>query len=188
METATDIKKTCLAIKTPIKSEYENILSNDALCFVEKLERKFRDQRQELLNSRIKTQEEIDNGILPDFLPETEHVRSADWKVYPTPNDLLDRRVEITGPVERKMIINALNSGVKVFMADLEDSNSPTWDNIVAGQINLKDAVHKTITFTNPHNDKFYKLNDTVSTLMVRPRGWHLHEKNVELDNLPISA
>ena len=132
METVTNIKKSSLIIKPTIRPEYENILSNDALCFVEKLERKFRSQRQELLNNRVKVQEEIDNGILPDFLSETEHIRSADWKVYPTPNDSLDRRVEITGPVERKMIINALNSGVKVFMADFEYSNSPTWNNVIA--------------------------------------------------------
>ena len=188
METITDIKKTSLVIKPAIKSEYKNILSDDALYFVEKLEKEFRGRRQELLENRIKVQEKIDNNILPNFLPETEHVRSANWKASPTPNDLLDRRVEITGPVERKMIINALNSEVKVFMADFEDSNSPTWDNIILGQINLRDAVNKTITFTNPYNDKFYKLNNSIATLMVRPRGWHLYEKNIELDGLPISA
>ena len=188
METTTDIKQTSLMVKPDIKPEYQNILSNDAMCFIEKLERKFRARRENLLNNRQVVQKNIDNGWLPDFLSETEDIRSADWKVYPAPSDLQDRRVEITGPVERKMIINALNSGVKVFMADFEDSNSPTWDNIILGQINLKDAVDKSITFTNPHNDKFYQLNDTIATLMVRPRGWHLYEKNVELDGLPISA
>ena len=188
METITTTKQLSLIIKSTVAPEYEDILSDDALLFVEKLERKFRLRRQTLLENRIQSQEKIDSGILPNFLAETKHVRSGDWKVYPTPNDLLDRRVEITGPVERKMIINALNSGVKVFMADFEDSNSPTWDNIVSGQINLKDAVNRTITFTNPHNNKFYQLNDAIATLMVRPRGWHLYEKNIELDGIPISA
>ena len=188
METATDIEQSALVIKVPIQSGYESILSNDALCFIEKIERKFRDRREVLLNNRIVVQEKIDQGVFPDFLSDTEHIRSSNWKVNPIPNDLLDRRVEITGPVSRKMIINALNSGVKVFMADFEDSNSPTWNNIIEGQINLRDAVNKTITFTNPHNDKFYQLNDSVATLMVRPRGWHLYEKNVELDGIPVSA
>ena len=187
MNTSTAIK-TSLVIKPVIKDEYEHILSNGALCFIEKLEREFRTRRKVLLDNRIDMQEKIDCGFLPNFLPETEDIRSGNWKVNPVPNDLLDRRVEITGPVERKMIINALNSGVKVFMADFEDSNSPTWDNIISGQINLRDAVNGTITFTNPYNNKFYQLNDTTATLMVRPRGWHLHEKNVELDGAPVSA
>jgi len=188
METTTSTQKTSLIIKGPLKPEYESILTDDALCFVEKIEREFRDIRQILLENRMQVQRKIDAGQLPDFLPETNQIRDNDWKVYPNPSDLLDRRVEITGPVERKMIINALNSGVKVFMADFEDSNSPTWDNVVSGQINLRDAVNKTITFINPHNDKFYQLNDNTATLMVRPRGWHLYEKNVELDGMPISA
>ena len=188
MDTATEIQKSSLAIKSPIKSEHQDILSDDALCFIEKLERQFRETRRELLDNRINFQNQIDSGILPNFLPETEHIRAGNWKVNPLPDDLLDRRVEITGPVDRKMIINALNSNVKVFMADFEDSNSPTWDNILDGQINLRDAVDKTITFTNPHNNKFYELNDSIATLMVRPRGWHLYEKNIELDGMPISA
>ena len=188
MEALTDIQTSALIIKSPINPAYQEILSNEALCFVEKLERHFRDTRQILLDNRIEMQKKIDSGILPDFLPETEHIRSGNWQINRIPNDLLDRRVEITGPVSRKMIINALNSGVKVFMADFEDSNSPTWDNIIDGQINLRDAVNKTITFTNPHNDKFYQLNDSIATLMVRPRGWHLYEKNIELDGMPLSA
>ena len=115
---------------------------------------------------------------MPYFLPETESIRQGNWETASIPDDLLDRRVEITGPVDRKMIINALNSGVKVFMADFEDSNSPIWDNIINGQINLRDAVKRTISFTNP-NGKHYQLNDETATLMVRPRGWHLNEKNV---------
>ena len=188
METTTNIKQSSLVIKGSLKPGYESILSEGALYFVEKLERQFRDTRQRLLKNRIDYQEKIDTGILPDFLTDTEHIRSGDWKVGMLPQDLLDRRVEITGPVDRKMIINALNSDVKVFMADFEDSNSPTWDNIIEGQINLRDVVNKTITFTNPHNHKFYELNDSIATLMVRPRGWHLYEKNIELDGTPISA
>jgi len=188
MESATDIQKSSLVIKGSIHSDYESILSNGALCFIEKLERKFRSRRENILLNRLDAQQKIDQGVYPDFLVETENVRSADWQIGTIPDDLLDRRVEITGPVSRKMIINALNSGVKVFMADFEDSNSPTWNNIMDGQINLRDAVNKSITFTNAHNNKFYKLNDSIATLMVRPRGWHLYEKNIELDNVPISA
>ena len=188
MESATDIQKSSLVIKGSIHSDYESILSNGALCFIEKLERKFRSRRENILLNRLDAQQKIDQGVYPDFLVETENIRSADWQIGTIPDDLLDRRVEITGPVSRKMIINALNSGVKVFMADFEDSNSPTWNNIMDGQINLRDAVNKSITFTNAHNNKFYKLNDSIATLMVRPRGWHLYEKNIELDNVPISA
>ena len=166
----------------------QKILTQEALEFFVKLERKFRDQRQLLLKKRVETESKIDNGTFPDFLPETETVRNSDWKVNPVLEDLQDRRVEITGPVDRKMIINALNSGVKVFMADIEDSNSPTWENIIQGQINLRDAVNKTITFHNPIKDKTYQLNEDVATLMVRPRGWHLEEKHVLVDGIPASA
>ena len=164
----------------PLNNLEKEILSDKAIKFATLLHETFNPTRLELLESRKIRQSEIDSGNMPDFLTETEPIRQGDWKINPIPNDLRDRRVEITGPVDRKMIINALNSGVKVFMADFEDSNSPTWENVIAGQLNLKDAVNKTITFTNPYNDKFYKLNDTVATLMVRPRGWHLYEKNVE--------
>ena len=156
----------------------DEILSIEALEFVCKLENKFGNQRKLLLQERIKKQELIDSGELPDFLIETENIRTDDWKVRNVPQDLQDRRVEITGPVDRKMIINALNSGVKVFMADFEDSNSPTWSNIINGQLNLLDANNKSITYTNPINEKFYTLNNNPATLMVRPRGWHLSEKN----------
>ena len=188
MKTVKKRKKTSLIITAPIYPEYESILTNDALLFIEKLELKFRTTRQTLLNNREKVQSKIDSGDIPDFLVDTKQIRFKDWKINPIPDDLLDRRVEITGPVDRKMIINALNSGVKVFMADFEDSNSPTWNNIISGQINLRDAINKTITFTNPHNNKFYHLNDNIATLMVRPRGWHLYEKNVTLNGIPVSA
>ena len=165
----------------------EEILTPEALEFASLLHRKYNPKRLELLNHRKFRQTEIDSGTMPHFLPETESIRQGDWKTAPIPDDLLDRRVEITGPVDRKMIINALNSGVKVFMADFEDSNSPTWDNIINGQINLRDAVKGTISFTNP-NGKHYQLNDATATLMVRPRGWHLNEKNVMVDSELISA
>ncbi len=166
----------------------ENILTKDALDFVLHLQNKFGDIREELLSKRIDRQKNIDNGIFPNFLEETYDIRNSEWKVRSAPLDLLDRRVEITGPVDRKMIINALNSGVKVFMADFEDSNSPTWENVINGQINLKDANYKTISFIHPSKDKTYKLNDTTATLMVRPRGWHLEEKNVLFNGKPVSA
>ena len=166
----------------------DKILTKDAMNFVMSLQEKFGSTRDQLLLNRNKRQEDIDNGIFPDFLNETRQVRSSDWKVGPMPSDLLDRRVEITGPVDRKMIINALNSGVKVFMADFEDSNSPTWENVINGQINLMHANNKTISFTHPVKDKVYKLNETIATLMVRPRGWHLDEKNVLYNGKPISA
>jgi len=166
----------------------DEILTDEALSFIYKLENKFRNQRKLLLENRIKKQESIDQGNLPDFLSETKTIREQDWKVREVPKDLQDRRVEITGPVDRKMIINALNSGVKVFMADFEDSNSPTWSNIINGQINLFDANNKSITFTNPKTQKFYTLNENHATLMVRPRGWHLNEKNILLNDEEISA
>ena len=174
-----------LGKKTP---SFDEILTNDALLFVEAIENKFGERRRELLKKREKRQIEIDSGVLPDFLPETKNIRSSEWKVAPAPDDLVDRRVEITGPVDRKMIINALNSSAKVFMADFEDSNSPTWENNINGQINLRDAANRTINFTNIHNKKFYKLNNDIATLMVRPRGWHLNEKNILFNNNSISA
>ncbi|MEH7386786.1 malate synthase A [Bacillus sp. JJ1521] len=166
---------------------YEEILTPQALNFIEKLELKFGERRKKLLEMRQQKQQEIDMGIMPTFLPETEHIRNGDWTVAPIPKDLQDRRVEITGPVDRKMIINALNSGAKVFMADFEDANAPTWKNVIEGQINLRDAVRKTITFETS-NGKKYQLIDEIATLVVRPRGWHLEEKHIELDGKRISA
>ena len=170
-----------------INEDQEGILTPEALEFVSHFHKKFNPTRLALLENRKIRQAEIDSGIMPSFLPETESIRKDDWKTAPIPEDLLDRRVEITGPVDRKMIINALNSGVRVFMADFEDSNSPTWENILNGQINLKDAVKGTISFTNPHG-KHYQLNEETATLMVRPRGWHLNEKNVTVNGEVISA
>jgi len=187
METL-EILESNLDIDGIMIPEYSNILTPEALAFVEKLEIVFGGRRHEILANRVLRQKAIDAGVFPDFLPETLHIRKDNWTVAPVPDDLQDRRVEITGPVERKMIINALNSGVKVFMADFEDSNSPTWNNIINGQINLRDAVDKSISFENPVNGKNYSLNEETATLMVRPRGWHLVEKNILLNGRAVSA
>lgn len=162
-------------------------MTPQALAFVADLHRHFNPVRERLLQARIERQQQLDSGVLPDFLPETEAIRAGVWKVANTPPDLMDRRVEITGPVERKMMINALNSGARVFMADLEDSLSPTWANVIGGQVNLMDAVRRTLEFTNAEN-KHYRLNEQIATLMVRPRGWHLVEKHVLIDGEPVSA
>ncbi|MCZ6795953.1 MAG: malate synthase A [Planctomycetota bacterium] len=166
---------------------FGEILSPAALDFVASLERRFREQRNSLLETRATKQATFDDGDLPCFLEETQDVRSGDWTIDPIPSDLEDRRVEITGPVDRKMIINALNSGANVFMADLEDSTSPTWENVVRGQINLRDAVEGVITYTSPEGRE-YRLELETATLMVRPRGWHLVEKHILVDGQPISA
>jgi malate synthase len=176
-----------LTVNAAISQQYSEILTPEALEFVADLARRFDARRLELLERRHARQKELDAGKLPDFLPETESVRTGDWTVAPIPGDLRDRRVEITGPVDRKMIINALNSGASVFMADLEDANSPGWANNVEGQINLRDAVNGTISFASPEG-KRYSLNQKVATLLVRPRGWHLVEKHVLLDGKPISG
>jgi malate synthase len=178
---------TGIEVVGKMKPAYSTILTEEALQFVEQLERKFGGRRKELLQNRKKRQERINNGELPHFLPETEEIRNSNWTIAPLPADLLDRRVEITGPTERKMVINALNSGAKVFMADCEDATSPTWENIVEGQINLMDAVRGTIFYENP-NGKKYELNEKTAVLMVRPRGLHLEEKHVLLDGNAISG
>ena len=163
------------------------ILTDDALSFVAALHRKFNPTREQLLARRAARQLEFDAGKMPDFLPETKKVRESDWKVAATPPDLEKRWVEITGPVERKMMINAFNSGANTFMADFEDSLSPTWENVVEGQQNLIDAVRRTIEFKSPEG-KAYRLNPQIAVVLVRPRGWHLFEKHVLVDGKPISA
>lgn len=170
-----------------METEFQHVLTPEALQFIEKLERTFGGRRRELVQQRVERQREIDNGKLPNFLSETEHIRKGTWTVAPIPDDLQDRRVEITGPVDRKMVINALNSGAKVFMADFEDATSPSWENIMRGQINLRDAVRRTISYTN-ESGKVYQLNGKIATLKVRPRGWHLDEKHIELDGRRVSA
>jgi len=174
-------------ISAPVSAEFAEILTPEAVSFVAQLQRKFNARRLELLARRQERQAEIDAGKMPDFLPETAEIRESDWKVAPVPADLQDRRVEITGPVDRKMVINALNSGAKMYMADLEDSHSPTWDATIEGQVNLRDAVNGTIEFTNPQG-KHYQLNKEIATLLVRPRGWHLNEKHVTIDGEPCSG
>jgi malate synthase len=165
----------------------ERVLTDDALGFVADLHREFDPVRRALLERRRGRQAELADGELPDFLPAMRPVREdPDWRVAIAPRDLWDRRVEITGPVDRKMVINALNSGARVFMADFEDANSPTWENCVEGQANLIDAVERTISLETPK--KAYRLNDEVATLLVRPRGWHLHEKHMLIDGEPASA
>ena len=173
--------------KLEIAGAPSEILSNDALDFLVHLSSEFEPRRQDLLARRVKRQAEIDAGKFPDFLPETKSIRDAHWTVAPIPADLQDRRVEITGPVDRKMVINALNSGANVFMADFEDANSPSWSNNIDGQLNVRDAVHRAIEFKSPEG-KHYKLNPKIATLLVRPRGWHLDEKHVTIDGKPISG
>jgi malate synthase len=163
------------------------VLTAEARAFLLKLAARFEPRRQELLARRRTVQQGIDHGKSPHFLPETAEIRQREWKVAPIPKDLLDRRVEITGPVDRKMIINALNSGASVFMADFEDSNSPTWSNNIEGQHNLRDAIRGTIRYVSPEG-KQYQLGPNLATLFVRPRGWHLDEKHFLVEGKPISA
>jgi malate synthase len=170
-----------------VTDEFSGILTPAALTFVRDLAREFETRRKQLLERRKTVQAEIDGGGLPDFLPETQEIRKSDWKIAAVPRDLQDRRVEITGPVDRKMIINALNSGAQTYMADFEDSHSPTWAATIQGQINLRDAVAGSIDFVS-RKGKHYQLADQTATLIVRPRGWHLVEKHVQLDGEPISA
>ena len=173
-------------IRGAITPDYAAILTPDAVDFLAGLAREFTARRDDLLQQREKRQAAIDAGQLPDFLPETAPIRDdLSWRVAAVPPDMQDRRVEITGPTERKMVINALNCGAKVFMADFEDANAPSWDNMLAGQINLRDAINRSITFTNP-DGRFYQLNEDTATLLVRPRGWHLDERNFIVDGAAI--
>jgi malate synthase len=175
-------------LTAPLSDRYNTILTPEAVAFIVKLHRAFNGSRKHLLSLRTARQHRLDAGEKPDFLPETAEIRNSKWTVSPLPDDLLDRRVEITGPVDRKMIINALNSGAKVFMADFEDSTTPTWDNLVDGQINLKDAVRRTITFEDKKTGKSYKLIDNPAVLFVRARGWHLEEAHILVDGEPMSG
>jgi malate synthase len=165
----------------------ERVLTEDALAFVARLHREFNPTREALLRARVDRQRDLDTGASPGFLGNTVSIRESEWRVATPPRDLEDRRVEITGPVERKMMINALNSGASCFMADFEDATAPTWENVIAGQGNLMDAVRRTLEFASPEG-KRYRLNDTIATLLVRPRGWHLLERNVTIDDRPMSA
>jgi len=175
-----------VGLRAPVEGRDEELLSADALAFVAELHRRFDGSRRELLASRAERQVRIDAGELPDFLPETREVRESDWRVAPVPADLQDRRVEITGPVDRKMVINALNSGACCFMADFEDANSPTWRNNLDGQANLIDAIERTIELDT--GEKRYRLGDDPAVLLVRPRGWHLPERHVLVDGEEVSG
>src|SRR5687768_343243 len=175
-----------VSISGPISKDFAEILSPEALGFVAKLHRKFESRRQELLAARATRQKEFDAGAKPDFLAETKKIRETDWVVAPQPKDMLDRRVEITGPTDRKMVINALNCGASTFMADFEDANCPTWHNMLDGQLNLRDAVRRTISFQQ--SGKHYRLNEKTAVLIPRPRGWHLDEKHVSVDGKPVSG
>jgi len=170
----------------PIAPAFAQILTRDAVEFVAFLCRGFEPHRQELLAARAARQKALDAGKMPDFLPQTTSKRGTEWKIAPQPADLLDRRVEITGPTDRKMVINALNCGASVFMADFEDADTPTWHNMIDGQINLRDAARRSVSLEQEGNK--YKLNDETAVLMARPRGWHLNEKHVLIDGKPISA
>jgi len=185
MDTLTAPK---IEILGPAEGRAQEILTLEALAFLADLHRRFDAGRRELLAARAARQERFDAGERPVFLAETRTVREGDWKVAPIPADILDRRVEITGPVDRKMIINALNSGAKVFMADFEDATSPTWRNIIDGQVNLKDRWAGAIDFTDPVSGKAYALRDNPAVLMVRPRGWHLPERHIQVDGAPMSG
>jgi malate synthase len=175
-----------VALKGDVTREYAQILTPEALDFVAKLHRKFEARRQELLAARVARQKDFDAGKLPDFLPETKAIREGDWTVGKQPKDMLDRRVEITGPTDRKMVINALNCGASTFMADFEDANCPTWQNMIEGQINLRDAARRTITFEQ--GGKRYQLNEKTAVLIPRPRGWHLDEKHLQIDGKPVAG
>ncbi len=177
-----------VVVKGAMTPAFERILSPEALGFIAMLERKFGQRRRDLLAARTVRQARIDAGEMPDFLAATAAIRAGDWTVAPLPTDLLDRRIEITGPTDRKMVINALNSGASVFMADFEDANTPTWTNMIEGQINMADAITGTIEFTDPNTGKEYKLNDNIAVLLQRPRGWHLPEAHVLVDGLAMSG
>ncbi len=176
-----------LVIVGPMSPRYAEILTPDACAFVAELAVKFGPRREQLLARRVERQAEIDAGKMPDFLTETAHIRAGNWQVPPPPPDLVDRRTEITGPVDRKMAINALNSGAQCWMADFEDANSPTWENVIEGQINMRDAARRTLTFESPEGKK-YALKDKIATIVARPRGWHMEEKHALLGGKRISA
>ena len=177
-----------VTFSAPAHPQQDVVLTPAALQFIVELHRRFNPKRLELLAARQVRHKQLDAGEKPDFLPATRAIREAEWTVAPIPKDLQDRRVEITGPVDRKMIINALNSGASVFMADFEDSNTPTWANQIEGQANLVDAVRRTITYTDPATGKNYKLNERTAVLLMRPRGWHLEERHVLVDGQSMSG
>jgi malate synthase len=177
-----------VGLRGAIRPGWETVLTAEAIGFAAGLERQFGAARRGLLARRAEIQSRLDDGWKPDFLSETQAIRDADWRVAAIPRDLEDRRVEITGPTDRKMVINALNCGASVYMADFEDANAPSWENMVEGQLNLYDAARRRIAFDDPETGRHYSLNDRTAVLFVRPRGWHLPEKHVLVDGEPISA
>jgi len=183
----TEVAVQGVEVRGAVEGRAREVLSDEAIDFVALLQREFEHRRRELLARRAQRQQRLDAGGTLDFLEETREVREGDWRVAPVPSDLRDRRVEITGPTDRKMVINALNSGARGFMADFEDSNSPTWDNVVGGQANLTDAIERTIEYTSPEGRE-YRLGDRLATLLVRPRGWHLVEKHLLVDGDPVAG
>ncbi|MBG6130403.1 malate synthase [Aquimarina sp. EL_43] len=187
METQTNLNQK-ISFTKEVKNYHPEILTDGALIFLEALQNRFNERRLVLLKNRQSQQQLFDLGTHPSFPENTKEIRNSEWAVAPIPMDLQDRRVEITGPVDRKMVINALNSGAKTFMADFEDSNAPLWENCLQGQKNLKDAVNKTISFYNPKKDKTYRLNEKTATLIVRPRGLHLNEKHLLSKGEEVSA
>ena len=178
----TSISRAGLSINAPLNADYDTILTEQACALLVALTREFRPRLKALLAARQTIQQQYDAGALPDFLPQTANIRQSDWRVAPIPADLQDRRVEITGPVDRKMIINALNADVKVFMADFEDSQAPSWAGVIEGQINLRDANLGTISYTDPQSGKHYALKDNPALLIARVRGLHLWEKHLLVD------
>src|SRR5829696_3011725 len=168
-----------IEIHAPVVDGFAEIMTPEAVAFVATLHREFAGRVDEILRHRAERQERIDAGEMPDFLPETRDVREGDWQIAPIPDDLQDRRVEITGPPDRKMTINALNSGASCWMADFEDANCPTWHNMLESQLNMKEAIEGTISFDDPKTGKHYELNEDVAVILARPRGWHLFEKHM---------
>src|SRR5262249_15277677 len=171
-----------------LKPGYDRVLTPEALAFVVDLQRTFGAERKRLLERRAELQKQLNQGWKPDFLAETQSIRDADWTVAALPRDLLDRRVEITGPTDRKMVINALNSGANVFMADFEDANTPTWNNLTGGQTSLRDGIAGWMGSAAPAPGRHYALGDKIATLLVRPRGWHLPERHLVVDGEPVSG
>ena len=177
-----------IEVTAEVPEEFEEILTPEAVSFVAKLAREFSGRVDEILQARQERQERINAGEMPDFLPETEEIRKGDWQIAAIPDDLQDRRVELTGPPDRKMTINALNSGASCWMADFEDANCPTWHNMLESQLNMKEAIERTIAFDDPSSGKHYELNDEVAVILARPRGWHLFEKHMLVDGKEVPA
>jgi len=186
--TAEKFETPTLVITGEMAPGYDHVLTSGALAFIADLEATFGDRRRALIKARQARQNTLDAGTLPDFRNDTQDIRESDWKILNTPDDLQDRRVEITGPVDRKMMINAFNSGANVFMADFEDASSPTWDNMIRGQINCMDYARSALSFDDPRTGKQYRMGENTATLKVRPRGWHMHEAHALIDGQPISA